>query len=191
VTPEQVWRGRPDSALLDAAGRLDDYFEEGQWEILSEMARRGLRMPNGELPQIPDRPESSAAPSAASSAAPVDDETVPAAPDQAATRPPFWPPGQAMSALWRGEFSLPVTYWGFAQLGGLVLAVPQLGLRVMKLDEVADVIDGIALVYSVIVIVGIWRSAARYTGHRLWADLARAATVIPPVIALLTLLAQR
>jgi hypothetical protein len=84
-----------------------------------------------------------------------------------------------------------MTYWGFAQLGGLVLAVPQLGLRVLKLNDAADVLDGIALAYSVVVIVGIWRSAARYPGHRIWADLARAATVLPPVIAALLLLAQR
>jgi len=187
MTPEQVWRGRPDSALLDAAGRLDDYFEEGQWEILTEMTRRGLRMPNGDLPRVPHRPEAAEPPSEA----PMADEPAVAAPAAPAPRPPFWPPGQAFSALWRGEFPLPITYWGFAQLGGLVLAVPQLGLRVMKLDDIADVIDGLALVYSVVVVVGIWRSAARYTGHRIWADLARAATVLPPVIALVTLLAQR
>lgn len=187
MTPEQVWRGRRDAELLDAASRLDDYFEEGQWEILSEMARRGLRMPDGELPRVPARPEP--APPASPSAA--DDAPAPAGPPSPVVSPPFWPPGQAISALWRGEFSLAMTYWGFAQLGGLVLAIPQLGLRVLKLNDAADVLDGIALVYSVVVIVGIWRSAARYTGHRIWADLARAATVLPPVIAALLLLAQR
>jgi hypothetical protein len=187
MTPEQIWRGKPDSALLDAAGRLDDYFEEGQWEILSEMARRGLRMPDGELPRVPEQPQTAAPVPTPSTI--EDGET--AGPPPPAAAPSFWPPGQAISALWRGEFSLAMTYWGFAQLGGLVLAVPQLGLRVLKLNDAADVLDGIALAYSVVVIVGIWRSAARYPGHRIWADLARAATVLPPVIAALLLLAQR
>lgn len=187
MTPEQIWRGRPDSALLDAASRLDDYFEEGQWEILSEMARRGLRMPDGGLPRVPERPQ----PAPATPAPSTVEEGVAAEPSAPVAPPSFWPPGPAISALWRGEFSLAVTYWGFAQLGGLVFAVPQLGLRTLKLNGAADVLDGIALVYSVVVIVGIWRSAARYPGHRIWADLARAATVLPPVIAALLVLAQR
>lgn len=193
MTPEQVWRGRPDSALLDAASRLDDYFEEGQWEILSEMARRGLRMPDGSLPRVPERPAPPVTPASADNGA-ADAEAEPGSQpqrDAQPPRPPFWPPGMAITALWRGEFSLPLTYWGFAQLGGLLLAVPQLGLRVLKLNDVADVLDGVALAYSVVVIVGIWRSAARYTGNPFWAHLARAATVLPPVLALVTLAAQR
>jgi hypothetical protein len=187
MTPEQVWRGRRDAELLDAASRLDDYFEEGQWEILSEMARRGLRMPDGGLPRVPERPTPEAAVPAGSpaEAAALTEAAVAAVP------PSYWPPGLVVSALWRGDYSLPVTYWGFAQLGGLVLAVPQLGLRVLQLNRVADAIEGIALAYSVVVIVGIWRSAARYPGRRVWADLARAATVLPPILALLTLVAQR
>ncbi|MGE0392025.1 MAG: hypothetical protein AB7I25_05040 [Vicinamibacterales bacterium] len=188
MTPEQIWRGKRDGELVDAAGRLHDYFEEGQWAILSEMARRGLRMPDGELPRVPERPVA-AAPAAAEPSG--EGPQAPAAARPVAPRPPFWPPGVVIPALWRGEFSLPITYWGFAQLGGLVLAVPQLGLRVLKLNAVADVLDGVALAYSVVVIVGIWRSAARYGGHPFWAHLARAATVLPPIIALITLAAQR
>ena len=188
MTPEQIWRGKRDSELVDAAGRLDDYFEEGQWAILSEMARRGLRMPNGELPQVPERPVP-AAPVRTDEA--QETAAVPGALPQPAPRPPFWPLGLALSSLWRGEFSLPITYWGFAQLGGLLLAIPQMGLRMMQLTNAAEVIDGIALVYSVIVIVGIWRSAGRYTGNRIWADLARASTVLSPLLGLLTLLAQK
>lgn len=189
MTPEQTWRGRRDEELLDAAGRLHDYYAEGQWAILSEMARRGLRMPNGELPQVPDRP--------------VPPETVhratevPRAPAVSEGRPRtsdgpgLWPPGQALARVWRGEFSLPMTYWGFAQLGGLVLAVPQLGLRANGLTWAAQLVDAVALAYSFIVIVGIWRSAGRYAGNPVWAHLARLATLLPLMVALATMLEQR
>lgn len=185
MTPEDVWRGRRDAELLDAAGRLHDYYEEGQWEILSEMARRGLRMPDGSLPQVPERPTSTPAPS------PALPDTPPPGSDLVSTRPPLWPPAAALAHLWRGDFSLGMTYWGFAQLGGLILAVPQLGLRVKGFVAAAEVLDGMALVYSFVVIVGIWRSASRYPGPRIWADLARAATILPMVFAAILALVQR
>ena len=102
----------------------------------------------------------------------------------------LWPPGQAMTRVWRGEFSLAMTYWGFAQCGGLILAIPQLGLRVMGLNTAAQLVDGVAFAYSVVVIVGIWRSAGRYPGNPVWAHLARLATLMPLVVALLTMLGQ-
>ncbi len=192
MTPEQIWRGRPDAELVEAAGRLDDYYEEGQWAVLHELARRGLRMPNGEAPVVPDRPSTAEAAPAAPTAA-LRDEGQPAPPleaQPALVRPPFWPPSVALRALWRGDYSLAVTYWGFSQLGGLLLAIPQLGLRAQGHTVAADLVDGIAVAYSAVVIVGIWRSAARYRGKRIWADLARAATVLPIVFALVALATQ-
>ena len=95
-----------------------------------------------------------------------------------------------MTRVWRGEFSLAMTYWGFAQFGGLILAIPQLGLRVIGLNAAAQVVDGVAFAYSVVVIVGIWRSARRYPGNPVWAHLARLATLMPLVLALLTMMGQ-
>ncbi len=191
MTPERIWRGRRDEELLDAAGRLHDYYEDGQWAILSEMARRGLLMPNGEAPQVPERPqpESSAAvpPAAAEVAVGT---TEPGGTSGLHGSLGLWPPGQAMGRVWRGEFSLAMTYWGFAQFGGLILAIPQLGLRVMNLTTAAQLVDGAAFAYSVVVIVGIWRSAARYPGNPIWAHLARLATLMPLVVAVLTMLGQ-
>jgi len=200
VTPEDIWRGKRDDELVDAAGRLDQYFESGQWAILSELARRGLRMPNGDLPQVPERPvadptpvvargsleASSEPPSGTPSGTPPDAPTGPAEP----LRLELWPPGPALARLWRGEFPLFVTYWGFAQLGGLLLAVPQLGTRAFGYPGVAMAFDAVAVVYSAIVIVAIWRSARRYRGNRIWADLARLATVLPLVQPLVRWLSQ-
>lgn len=192
MTPEQMWRGRPDSELVAAAGRLDDYYAEGQWAVLSELARRGLRMPDGSEPVVPPMPapEPAAPAVAQTEAAEPVDVYVPAE-TPVHRNPPFWPPGRAMASVWRGEFSLATTYWGFSQLGGLLLAIPQLGLRMLKYDRVADVVDGVAVAYAVVVIVGIWRAAARYPGHPFWAGLARAATLAPIVFALITLATQQ
>ncbi|MEQ1896666.1 MAG: hypothetical protein ABL971_04665 [Vicinamibacterales bacterium] len=188
MTPEKVWRGRRDEELLDAASRLHDYYEDGQWAILSEMARRGLLMPNGEAPQVPERPQPVV--SAVATANVPAGTTAPGGHPDAHGSLGLWPPGQAMTRVWRGEFSLAMTYWGFAQCGGLILAIPQLGLRVMGLNTAAQLVDGVAFAYSVVVIVGIWRSAGRYPGNPVWAHLARLATLMPLVVALLTMLGQ-
>jgi hypothetical protein len=183
MTPEEIWRGRRDKDLFDAAGCLHDYDEEGQWTILSEMTRRGLLMPDGAAPQVPYRPQP---PERIEVVESVSD--FPSTGNPRIVQPPLnlWPPAQTLTRLWRGEFSLAVTYWGFAQCGGLLLAVPQLGLRAMGLQGVSLFFEGVALVYSGIVMVGIWRSASRYTGNRIWADLARAATLLPLALAALT-----
>ncbi len=189
MTPERIWRGRRDEEVLDAAGRLHDYYEDGQWAILSEMARRGLLMPNGEAPQVPERPQSPAHAVVAADVAVR--ATEPGGSSGLHGSLGLWPPGQAMARVWRGECSLAMTYWGFAQFGGLILAIPQLGLRVMNLTTAAQLVDGVAFAYSVVVIVGIWRSAARYPGNPIWAHLARLATLMPLVVAVLTMLGQR
>ena len=188
MTPETIWRGRRDEELIDAAGRLHDYYEDGQWAILSEMARRGLLMPNGEAPQVPERPQPQPPPVAAVEA--PAGTPAPGGVSDLHGSLGLWPPGQAMTRVWRGEFSLAMTYWGFAQFGGLILAIPQLGLRVIGLNAAAQVVDGVAFAYSVVVIVGIWRSARRYPGNPMWAHLARLATLMPLVLALLTMLGQ-
>ena len=188
MTPETIWRGRRDEELIDAAGRLHDYYEDGQWAILSEMARRGLLMPNGEAPQVPERPQPQPPPAAAVEA-PAGMPAPGGVLDLHGSLG-LWPPGQAMTRVWRGEFSLAMTYWGFAQFGGLILAIPQLGLRLIGLNTAAQVVDGVAFAYSVVVIVGIWRSARSYPGNPVWAHLARLATLIPLVLALLTMLGQ-
>ncbi len=81
--------------------------------------------------------------------------------------------------LWRGEYSLVISYWLFGVLGSYVLVVilgvvvaltPSLGLA-------AAVWAGF-LAYVVLTSVGIWRAAGKYTGPALWGFLARLAVVL-------------
>ncbi len=177
MTPEDIWRGKRDEDLLDAAGRLDQYYEEGQWAILSELARRGLRMPNGDEVVVPARPTPADVPVQVQPLTGTEDTVDPVLP--APVQPPLWPPGPVLTHVWRGEFPLSTTYWGFAQLGGGVIQLVLLGLVGAGLSGVAVVLSTLALVYSTIATVGIWRSARRYTGNRIWADLARLSTLAP------------
>ncbi|MFB3853782.1 MAG: hypothetical protein ACE148_08155 [Vicinamibacterales bacterium] len=45
---EQIWRKKSDEDLIEAAGELEEYTEEGQRIILAEIERRGLEIPGAE-----------------------------------------------------------------------------------------------------------------------------------------------
>jgi len=40
-----IWRGKSDEELLEAAAALDEFTAEGQWIIRAELQRRGLEDP--------------------------------------------------------------------------------------------------------------------------------------------------
>jgi hypothetical protein len=75
--------------------------------------------------------------------------------------------------LWRGEYSLPVTYWVFGVIGNIALGIP---LNLMSPDGNQILFYSflaLAFVYSIVVAVGIWRSASKYQGLALWKYLAK------------------
>jgi hypothetical protein len=97
--------------------------------------------------------------------------------------------------LWAGEYSLPVTYWicGWmlnAAIGIVLAIVTELGTNNLMLARIAFVLALTWMVYSVVVLVGIWRSAGRYTGPHVWAILARAAVASGVAISLVRLVAE-
>ena len=53
---------------------------------------------------------------------------------------------------------------------------------------IAALIVGYALSvpYNIIVLVGVWRSAERYTGERRWADMAKLITLIGVILLSVT-----
>ena len=89
----------------------------------------------------------------------------------------------SLSRLWRGEIPLFTAFWTWAVLGGLLINIASSAafLVLVSNDQpVLAVLAGYAtsLPYNLLVTVGVWRAAARYTGERQWAELARIATVV-------------
>ena len=72
-----------------------------------------------------------------------------------------------------GDFGLAKTYWLYFVLGGiavnLLLMIPisssSLGLIV--------VFTLASIAYAIIVLTGVWNSASRYTGSKIWSVLAK------------------
>jgi hypothetical protein len=88
-----------------------------------------------------------------------------------------------LGALWRGELPLDEAFWTWAIGIGLLvnLTTSILFLALITADRPwAALFVGYALSvpYNVLAGVGVWRSAARYDGPALHAELARIGTVV-------------
>jgi len=84
--------------------------------------------------------------------------------------------------IWRGELGLAETFWLYGVLALVALhfvgqfAIVELALwGAQSIVALGLVFLTFAGGYQVLVSVGVWRSAARYTGPRVWAFAARAA----------------
>jgi hypothetical protein len=98
---------------------------------------------------------------------------------------------RAVGRLWTGEITLARTFWSYAMIGGTALNVVAtcLALALVVIDApavVAASVFALPIPYNVLVLVAVWRSADRYEGPRLWADLARAAIVVWTITATAT-----
>lgn len=96
-----------------------------------------------------------------------------------------------LSALWSGDLPLRESFWTWAVAIGLPLnlATSMAFLALMSADLVWPAFLAgyvLSVPYNVLVLVGVWRSAGRYEGDRLHADLARVATVVMMVLLTLT-----
>jgi hypothetical protein len=89
--------------------------------------------------------------------------------------------------LFRGDVSLPITYWVFGILIGNVAF--QIILKVIEFNYIkiatsklgAWAVLGfylLAIGYSVFMLIAIWRSAGKYQGKAVWSSLARVAVVL-------------
>lgn len=86
------------------------------------------------------------------------------------------------SKIWNGELPLQIVFWNWAVGGGIIVNVASsvAFLFLMIADHlVVALIAGylFSVPFNVFVAVGVWRSAANYSGERRWADLARAVTI--------------
>jgi hypothetical protein len=93
-------------------------------------------------------------------------------------------------ALWSGDLALNEAFWTWTVTVGLLvnIATSILFLVLILQDQpLAAVLVGygLSVPYNIVATVGVWRSAARYGGPSLHADLARLASVL--LMAALTL----
>ena len=89
---------------------------------------------------------------------------------------------------WHGELTLPASFWRNGLVGGLllamvenlasVLAVAGGDVRLGNIRLVSAMLMPINAAFLILVGFGIWRSANRYGGSRVWAILAQATVVI-------------
>lgn len=88
-----------------------------------------------------------------------------------------------LRALWSGDLSLNEAFWTWTVTVGLLVNIGTsilFLLLILKDLPLAAVLVGygLSVPYNIVMTVGVWRSAARYGGPPLHADLARIVTVI-------------
>ena len=96
-----------------------------------------------------------------------------------------------LRALWSGALPLGEAFWTYAVTIGLAvnLTTTLLFLVLISWDRpLAALFVGYALSvpYNFVALVGVWRSAARYDGARIHADLARIVSLVGMVLLSLT-----
>ena len=85
--------------------------------------------------------------------------------------------------LWRGEVGLAIAFWEYAIVFGTFAQVLATGCAYGAYVAgvpfwLAAVMFFIPVPYTLLVTVGVWRSADRYRGPQRWAHAARIAVVI-------------
>jgi hypothetical protein len=86
-------------------------------------------------------------------------------------------------AFWRGELPLDEAFWTWTVTIGMtinVLAIIAL-LTLISLDRPWEALvagHAFTMPYNIMAVIGTWRSAARYRGPNIYADLARGASII-------------
>jgi len=85
--------------------------------------------------------------------------------------------------LWRGDLPLDVAFWNWAVIGGLLVNITTSIVFFVLLQSgqaLLAVVVGyvLSVPYNVLAIVGVWRSAGRYTGPPQWATAARVVVLV-------------
>lgn len=98
---------------------------------------------------------------------------------------------KSVTRLWRGEMPLAEAFWNWAVFGGLIINLTSSAaflFLIMADRPLAAAIAGylFSVPYNLVVVVGVWRAAARYDGEQRWTDLARIVTVVGMVVLSVT-----
>lgn len=83
-----------------------------------------------------------------------------------------------ITTLWSGRKPLPEAFWHFGIVTGFIVnLIASLAALVLFTTDAPDwlaaTIHFAPVPYNLLVLVGVWRSAARWRGEGRWADLAR------------------
>ena len=147
MTPEEIWRQKSDEELLAASTRLAEYTESGQRIVLGEIRRRALAVTaDASMDQV-DSDEMWLSPVSAR----VNQESQ-----------------LYVVRLWRGEISLPVTFWVWGVLCDTLLRILIVVVLIVTTNRSMTLGIGIVvlyLAYCLFIIVAIWRSSGRYIGR--------------------------
>jgi hypothetical protein len=84
----------------------------------------------------------------------------------------------SISKLWRGDYSLPITYWVFGVIGNVGLSIPMNLISPDSNTLAFYSLLALVFIYSILVSVGIWRSATKYRGLSLWKYLAKFVAIL-------------
>ena len=98
---------------------------------------------------------------------------------------------KTIKALWSGDLPLPIAFWRYGIAWGLVINGITTVMTIMTVLANAPVwilvpVHLLPTPYNILVLVGIWRSAARFEGEPKWANLARMISLIGITVLTLT-----
>ncbi|MCC6947066.1 MAG: hypothetical protein IT539_04790 [Bradyrhizobiaceae bacterium] len=92
-----------------------------------------------------------------------------------------------LADLWNGRVPLSRVFWEYAVIFGsianLIIAFASLFALSQRWSAVGVVLFVLPIPYNLLMIVAVWRSAARYEGPQIWATLARALIIVWAVVA--------
>lgn len=96
-----------------------------------------------------------------------------------------------LSQLWRGDLALDEAFWNWAVIGGLLVNVATSAAFLFLIMEDRPVLAALAgylpsVPYNVVILVGVWRSAARHEGDPRFAHFARIATLVAVAVFTVT-----
>lgn len=93
--------------------------------------------------------------------------------------------------LWNGNFGLPMTYWAYGVLGGIIWGAVLAALRpdspkysfqpAPESSDVENFVYFLMAIYYLIVYVGIWKASNKFTGSKVWTVLAKFVVVLVTV----------
>lgn len=94
----------------------------------------------------------------------------------------------SLTRIWRGEVPLAQAFWGYAILYGSMINLVATGAALALMAAGLPIALGVTvfflpMVYSILMLVGVWRSADSFEGDRIWADLAKLGVVVWAIVA--------